>query len=52
MNLHACTCTLRTSGSRPTVAGDSLLDDQLRLTADEAIKLADALINAARLIAG
>jgi hypothetical protein len=36
----------------PNRGGDSLLDDQLRLTADEAIKLADALINAARLIAG
>ena|ERR1700694_252668 len=36
----------------PNRGGDSLLDDQLRLPADEALRLADALVNAAGLIAG
>jgi hypothetical protein len=36
----------------PNRGGDCLLDDQLHLTADEAIKLAHALINAVALIAG
>jgi hypothetical protein len=40
-------CILRTSGCHPTRGGDDLLDDSLKLTAGEAIRLATALLKAA-----